>query len=85
MAKKNVTHDPEMAKEFVNKWFLLENEIKGLMEERKILKDDYSDKVNMKLVSAVIAYVRAESKLPNTPDAVQKMSEIVKNKIGMVS
>ena len=79
-----VAYDAEAVKEYVLKWFTIEQEIKSLREEKSGLKDEYKGKVDLKLVSNVVRLVKAQLKLEASDSTVDDLSELVKEKIGMI-
>jgi uncharacterized protein (UPF0335 family) len=79
-----VAFDVETVKEYVSRWFTLENEIKGLREEKTNLKDEFKGKVDFKLISVVVRMVKAQLKLTASEETVQQLEEIIKDKIGAV-
>lgn len=82
--KTEVSYDVEAVKEYVNKYFMLENEIRGLREEKKNLSDEFKGKVDLKLVTNVIRLVKAQLKMTASEETVEELSNIIKEKIGAV-
>lgn len=78
------SYDPEAIKEYIEKYFNLEQEVKVLQEDKKQLKEEYSDKVNMKQVSAIIRLIKAEMQIECSEETKQEIGDIIKEKIGMV-
>ena len=82
--KKEIAFDPEVAKEFIQRFFSIQQEIKTLQEDKKELKEEFKTKVDMKLVANVIRLIKAQLKLTASPETVEELSDIIKDKINMV-
>lgn len=82
--KEAVAYDAEAVKEYVQKWFTLEQEIKGLREEKGNLKEEYKGKVDLKLVSDVVRLVKIQLKMTTSEETFDELSEIIRDKINMV-
>ncbi len=79
-----VAYDEATVKEFVTKWFTIEQEIKGLREAKGDLKNEYKEKVDMKLVANVVRLVRARLKMNCSEETVTSLADLIRDKIGMV-
>lgn len=85
--KEPVAYDPEAVKEFVERYFSVEREIKVLQEDKKQLKEEFKDKINHKLLAKVIRLVKAKVALEqenSSPDTVEEIEDLVKDKVNMV-
>jgi uncharacterized protein (UPF0335 family) len=82
--KKEISFDPEEVKKYVVRLFTLDQEVRGLRESKKDLKDEFKGKVDMKLVSNIIRLVKAQLKLTVSPETVEQLENIVKDNIGKV-
>lgn len=82
--KKEIPYDEETVKEFVRRFFTLEQEIRTLRLDKKDLKDEFKDKVDLKLVASVIRLVKAQIKLTASPETVQDLEALIRDKIGML-
>lgn len=85
--KKDIPFDPEAVKEYVEKHFAIEREIKVLREDKGQLKENYKDKVDMKIVDSIVQLVKKELKLKEfncSDETKNEIAEIIKDKINMV-
>lgn len=82
--KKEQAHDFEAMKEYVNRFFTIQQEIKGLRDDVKDLKDEYKKRVDMKLVANVIKLVKAEIALNSCEQSIDETKDIILDKIGML-
>ena len=85
--KKDIPYDPEANKEFIKRFFTLQNEILGLKEDQKHLKEEFKDKINQKLMNQVIKLVKIELQLKQldaSDQTIEELKEIVVDKINMV-
>lgn len=82
--KKDIPFDIEEVKSYITRLFEIEKEIKVLRLDKSDLKDEFKNKVDMKLVASVVRLVKAELKLKASPETVQDLSELIKDKIGVL-
>lgn len=85
--KGPIPYDEESVKDFVKRYFELEREKKILMMDQKELKQEFKDKIDQKLLSKVIKLVKTKVQLEEeaaSPDTVEEMENIVRDKINMV-
>jgi uncharacterized protein (UPF0335 family) len=79
-----IAYDEEKVKEYITRWFTIEQEIKGLRESKGDLKDEYSKTVDQKLVANVVRLVKAQLKMSASPETVEGLSDLIRDKINMV-
>jgi uncharacterized protein (UPF0335 family) len=66
-----------IVKEFMEKLSTIEGEIQLLNEDKKVLVEDYKDKIDMKALKAAIRIVRIKAKLgPSESECETYMCEI---------
>jgi len=82
--KRDIPYDEEVVKQYVERFFSIQREIKVLQEDKKQLSEEFCDRVDMKLVANVIRLVKAQLKLTASPETVNDLQEIIKDKINMV-
>jgi uncharacterized protein (UPF0335 family) len=82
--KKEVSYDTTDMKIFVERFFTLEQEKKGIQDAKKDLRAEYKEKVDMKLVSTVIKMVKAELELTASAETVEEVTNLIKDKINMI-
>ena len=80
-------YDPTVAKEFIERLFQLEQEIKLLQNDRKDLKDEFKKRLNTKLVGKLIRLVKAKISINDeavSPQTVDELENLIKDHIGVV-
>lgn len=82
--KKDIPYDEEVVKEYIERLFTIEQEVRTLRLDKKELKEEFKSKVDMKLVSSVIRLVKSQFKLTASEETVQDLVNLVKEKINMV-
>jgi uncharacterized protein (UPF0335 family) len=82
--KKEIAFDPSEVAAFIQRWFQIEQEIKTLREAKGDLKDEFGDKVDMKLIASVVRLVKAELKINVSEETKVQLEDIIKDKIGMI-
>lgn len=73
-------YDPLIAKEFVKKFFQIQNEKKMLSEDEKALKEEYKGKVPVALVKKVMQYVKIKKQLEYeaaSEDTIDSIEDII--------
>jgi uncharacterized protein (UPF0335 family) len=72
----------ELVGEFVERLVRIEGELKLLQEDKKMLFDEYKDKLDVKALRAAIRIAKIKSKLSDTSEAeLDSILESVENKI----
>lgn len=87
MSKGPTSYDPEVVKEFIDRLFTIEREMKVLSEDRKELKQEFKDKINHKVLGKVIRLVKAKVAVETeevSPDTVEEIETFVRDKVSMV-
>jgi uncharacterized protein (UPF0335 family) len=69
--------------EFIEKLTSLENEAKLLSEDRKLLIEEYKDKLDMKAVQAAIKIAKIKAKLGDSEGYMEQILDTVEAKIGV--
>ncbi|MDP3986759.1 MAG: hypothetical protein Q8P81_00865 [Nanoarchaeota archaeon] len=82
--KEPVAFDPEQVKSYIQRLFLVEQEIKTLREGKSDLKEEFKDKVDMKLVSNVIRLVKAQLRITVSEETKGQLEQLILDKINMV-
>lgn len=76
--------DPEVAKEYIERFFTVVREVKVLQDDKKQLKEEFKDKLDLKLVGAVIRLVKASLKVNASDETKQDLEDLILDKINMV-
>ena len=71
----------DLVLELVEKIIQVENEIKILREDRKLLFDDYKEKLDIKAVKAAMQIARIRSRLGDSETEVDNILETVGSRI----
>jgi uncharacterized protein (UPF0335 family) len=66
----------ETAKEFLERWIALENELDLLKEDKKQLKAEYKDKLDLKTMQAAIRIAKIKAKVDHI-DTLDEFVDIV--------
>ena len=82
--KKEIAFDADVVTSFIERLFNIEKEIKTLKQDKEELKEEFKDKVDMKLVANVIRLVKLQLKMPVSEETVSQLEEVIKDKINMV-
>lgn len=81
---KQVSYDRVATEEFVKRFFAVEQEIKTLRLDKKELVEEFKSKTDLKLTMNVLRLVKAQLKMTASPETVEELSNIIKEKIGMI-
>tara|TARA_Y100000593_G_C4064372_1_gene215993 strand:- start:68 stop:307 length:240 start_codon:yes stop_codon:yes gene_type:complete len=71
----------DLVLELVERIIRIENEMKLLRDDRKILFDDYKEKLDIKAVKAAMQIARIRSKLGDSEAEVDNILDAVESKI----
>jgi uncharacterized protein (UPF0335 family) len=69
--------------EFIERLTSIENEAKLLSEDRKMLIDEYKEKLDMKAVQAAIKIAKIKAKLGDSEGYMEQILDTVEAKIGV--
>jgi uncharacterized protein (UPF0335 family) len=85
--KEPPAFDPDVTKEFIDRLFTIEREVKVLQEDKKQLKEEFKDKINQKLIAKIVRLVKLKVSLEEegaSPDTLSEVEELVLDKISMI-
>lgn len=82
--KEAPAFDPEVAKEFISRYFSVEREIKVLREDKKELKSEFKEKLDIKLISNMIRYIKAQLRLNVSDETKEELETLILDKINMI-
>ena len=72
----------EIVSELVERLTRIENELKLLQEDRKVLFDEYKEKLDLKAFKAAVRIAKIKSKLGETSEVeLENMLDTVENKL----
>ena len=71
----------ETVKELVEKLVNLENEIKILQEDRKILLEDYREKIDIKAFRAAFRIAKIKTKLGDSESELDNILDVVEDRL----
>jgi uncharacterized protein (UPF0335 family) len=74
--------ESEIVSELVERLTRIENELKLLQEDRKVLFDEYKEKLDLKAFKAAVRIAKIKSKLGETSEVeLENMLDTVENKL----
>jgi uncharacterized protein (UPF0335 family) len=74
--------ESEIVTELVERLTRIENELKLLQEDRKVLFDEYKEKLDLKAFKAAVRIAKIKSKLGETSEVeLENMLDTVENKL----
>lgn len=85
--RKVISYDVEVVKEYVERLFNIEAEIKELQLRKKDLNDEFKDKIQSQLISRIIRLVKAQVALANvdvSDETKSEISDVVTDKINKI-
>jgi phage protein D len=85
--QKETGFDPAVAKEFLERYFTTAQEAKALQRDLKDLREEYKNKLNMKLITRIVKLVKAKldvDKSQASIDTIQVLEDLVRDQIGKI-
>ena len=82
--KKEIAFDETKVKEYIQRLFTIEQEMQTLRDDKRYLKDELKNKVDIPLVNKIISLVKSDIKISASPDTKEEVKGLVRDKIGMV-
>lgn len=79
---KEIAYDKEEYTKYLERYFNIEMELTTLREDKKELKAEFKGRVDVKLVTHLIAVIKREAKLNASESTKEDISNIIKDKIG---
>ena len=74
--------ESEIVSELVERLTRIENELKLLQDDRKVLFDEYKEKLDLKAFKAAVRIAKIKSKLGETSEVeLENMLDTVENKL----
>ena len=85
--KKEVAYDAIAVQEYIKRRFEIERELSILREDKKELNKEFKEKIDGPLISKIIRLVKLKvqmEELAASPDTIEEVSEMIKEKVNMV-
>ena len=85
--KKEVAYDAVAVQEYIKRRFEIERELSVLREDKKELNKEFKEKIDGPLISKIIRLVKLKvqmEELAASPDTIEEVSEMIKEKVNMV-
>ncbi len=79
---KEIAFDADEVTKYLTRYFNIEGELATLREDKKELKAEFRGRVDIKLVTHLIAVIKREAKLTASEDTKEDIRNLIKDKIG---